>query len=139
MQLVVDVLKDKKAELGITVFVTFLLMLLASAFMYFAEHESQLVGFLEIREASNPNLPMFKARRFAKVDSAVVDEAMRGSGIGTRLFEGAVTWARERGLNSIETAVWNCNTEAHKFYLDQGFQPVVQKLELEIRADGDMP
>ena len=41
MQLVVDVVKDKKAELGITVFVTFLLMLLASAFMYFAEHESQ--------------------------------------------------------------------------------------------------
>lgn len=41
MELVLHVLKDKRSELGITVFVTFILMLLASAFMYFAEHEAQ--------------------------------------------------------------------------------------------------
>ncbi len=48
MELVIHVLKDKKAELGITVFVTFILMLLASAFMYFAEHEAQPNAFPNI-------------------------------------------------------------------------------------------
>lgn len=48
MELVVHVLKDKKSELGITVFVTFILMLLASAFMYFAEHEAQPEAFPNI-------------------------------------------------------------------------------------------
>jgi len=48
LALVIDVLKDKRPELGITVFVTFILMLLASTLMYFAEHDAQPVEYPNI-------------------------------------------------------------------------------------------
>jgi voltage-gated potassium channel len=46
--LVVSVLKEKRPELGITLFVTFILMLLASTLMYFAEHDAQPEEFPNI-------------------------------------------------------------------------------------------
>lgn len=46
--LVLQVLKEKRPELGITLFITFILMLLSSTLMYFVEHESQPEAFPNI-------------------------------------------------------------------------------------------
>jgi voltage-gated potassium channel len=46
--LVLQVLKEKKPELGITLFITFILMLLSSTLMYFVENESQPEAFPNI-------------------------------------------------------------------------------------------
>lgn len=51
MAVVIHVLKDKRPELGITAFVTLILMLLSSSLMYFSEHEAQPEVFPNIVSA----------------------------------------------------------------------------------------
>lgn len=46
--LVLQVLKEKRPELGITLFITFILMLLSSTLMYFVENKSQPEAFPNI-------------------------------------------------------------------------------------------
>ncbi|MCP4459622.1 MAG: ion transporter [Cytophagales bacterium] len=51
MTVVIQVLKDKRPELGITAFVMFILMLLSSSLMYYSEHEAQPEVFPNIVSA----------------------------------------------------------------------------------------
>ncbi|MEM7118369.1 MAG: GNAT family N-acetyltransferase [Chloroflexota bacterium] len=48
-------------------------------------------------------------------------ETWRGRGIGQALFATAVSWAKARGLVSIQTSVWSVNSDTRTFYLKQGF------------------
>ena len=55
--------------------------------------ENGIVGFINIRCASHPRYPMFKAHEFAMIEDAVVAQSVRGRGIGTQLFSAAIAWA----------------------------------------------
>lgn len=49
-----------------------------------------------------------------------VDPAYRGQGIGRRLFEAAMEWARERGCRELIVETQNINVPACRFYARQG-------------------
>ena len=100
-----------------------------------AEAQGELLGFVDLRVTSHPHYPMFRPHNFALVDNAVVDEAHRGRGIGTVLFEAAKRWARERGLRYMQTEVWHKNAGARTFYERQGFRPRTTRMELEIKEE----
>jgi len=98
-----------------------------------AEDHGRIIGFLNIRKAAHPRYPMFRPHDFAMIENAVVEKSQRGGGIGTQLFNAAVAWARERGLNHIQTTVWSANTRTKDFYYRQGFEPLTERLELDLR------
>ena len=100
---------------------------------YLVAEENGIVGFINIRRASRPRYPMFKAHEFAMIEDAVVAQSVRGRGIGTQLFSAAIAWAREHGLEYVQTMVWAANKRTREFYLDQGFQPLTEKLELNLK------
>ncbi len=107
-----------------------------------AEDNDRIIGFLNIRKAAHPRYPMFRPHDFAMIDNAVVENSQRGRGIGTQLFNAALAWARERGLNHIQTTVWSANTRAKDFYCRQGFKPSTERLELalrEVKAEPSAP
>jgi GNAT superfamily N-acetyltransferase len=56
------------------------------------------------------------------VDELVVDEAHRGKGIGTKLLDDLISWARERGCRRVELDSSFHRTAAHVFYERYGFQ-----------------
>ena len=85
-----------------------------------AEEDGRVVGFLSIRKAARPGYAMFRPGDFAMIEDVVVAASCRGSGVGTRLFEAAVGWARERGLGAVQTMVWSANEGAREFYLGRG-------------------
>ena len=97
-----------------------------------AEINHDIVGSLNLRQASNPRYPMFKPYAFAMIENAVVKQSFRGQGIGNALFDAAIEWARERGLNFVQTTVWSANKETREFYLRKGFIPITEKLELKL-------
>ena len=48
LKLIIEVFKEKKTDLGVTVFVTFILLIIASTIMYYLEHDKQPNAFPNI-------------------------------------------------------------------------------------------
>lgn len=102
-----------------------------------AELDGAVVGFLNVQRSAHPKYPMFRPREFAVIEKAVVDRAHRGKGIGKRLFDAAVGWAREKRLRYIQTTVWHGNAGAREFYIEQGFRPMTVRLELDTEGNAE--
>ncbi|MBR2385456.1 MAG: GNAT family N-acetyltransferase [Clostridia bacterium] len=63
------------------------------------------------------------------IDDLCVDENCRGQGIGTALYNQAVSLAKELGCYNLTLNVWSCNPTALKFYQSLGLAP--QKIFME--------
>ena len=64
------------------------------------------------------------------IDYLCVDENHRGQGIGKKIYEDIVRYAKVRGVHSITLNVWCCNEGAMKFYEKLGLKP--QKIGMEL-------
>ncbi len=100
---------------------------------FVAEEGGRVVAFLSMKRSSHPAYPMFRPREFAVIEDAVVEKPRRGRGIGRGLFEAAVAWARELGLEHVQTTVWHANAGARDFYRRLGFDPLTERLEISLR------
>lgn len=96
-----------------------------------AETNGNVLGFASLRMADAPDYPIFRRRQYVLIEDAVVDEHYRGLGIGSKLFDAAMAWAKERGVKHIQTSVWSANAAAAKFYLSKGFQPILVRMEFD--------
>jgi GNAT superfamily N-acetyltransferase len=101
---------------------------------YLVAEDDRIVGFISIRKGSHPRYPMFREHSFAMIEDAVVEQSVRGQGVGTQLFNAAIMWARERGLGFVQTRVWSANARTREFYLRQGFRSMTEVLELDLDA-----
>jgi ribosomal protein S18 acetylase RimI-like enzyme len=93
----------------------------------------RIVGFLNLRESSRPDYPIFLPRRFAEIENLVVDRDHRRKGVGSLLLGAAKRWAVERGLESIQLNVWAANGPALRFYDGSGFETILNRMELRLR------
>lgn len=64
------------------------------------------------------------------IDDICVDEASRGKGVGKKLYEHVMDYARDNGFYNVTLNVWDCNPDAYRFYEKMGFK--VQKTGMEI-------
>lgn len=63
------------------------------------------------------------------IDDICVDEAARGQGVGTALFEYVKAFAKENGVYNLTLNVWDKNDAAQAFYEKCGFH--IQKYGME--------
>jgi ribosomal protein S18 acetylase RimI-like enzyme len=77
-----------------------------------AKEGGRLCGYILVSESWNG---------YASVDDLAVDRAVRGSGVGRRLMDQAVQWARERGLAGVRLETQSNNVAACRFYKRYGF------------------
>lgn len=63
------------------------------------------------------------------IDDICVDEAARGNGVGTALFEFVRAFAKEKGVYNLTLNVWDKNDAAFAFYKKCGFH--IQKYGME--------
>ncbi len=64
------------------------------------------------------------------IDDICVDEAARGKGVGTALFEHVRAFAKEHGVYNLTLNVWDKNDAAQAFYEKCGFH--IQKTGMEL-------
>jgi RimJ/RimL family protein N-acetyltransferase len=75
-----------------------------------AEVDGTIVGLAGLEGVQVADLGMLVAREW------------RRQGVGTRLMERCIAWARERGVHKISLHVWPHNKPARRFYEHFGFR-----------------
>lgn len=80
-----------------------------------AEEDGRIVGCLTARGGKRP------CNRHEVVVGVSVHRDFRNRGIGTRLMEQVIRWAKERGLRRIELTVYSRNEAAIRLYERLGF------------------
>ena len=63
------------------------------------------------------------------IDDLCVDEACRGQGVGRKLYDHVLAFARESGCYNVTLNVWSLNESAMAFYEKMGLRP--QKIGME--------
>jgi len=60
--------------------------------------------------------------RCAEIESMHVDGRYRSHGVGTILLAAAIEWARAKGCYRVQLTSNKARTDAHRFYLRNGFE-----------------
>jgi len=68
---------------------------------------------------------------FALVGGLVVQEGLRGQGIGRLLCRHAEEWAWEHGAEKVRVTSRSTRVDAHRFYVRDGYQPVKTSMVFE--------
>ena len=69
---------------------------------------------------------------FAVLESIRVDPGARGTGVGTRLVEHFLAWARAKGAKRASVTAYAANDGAQRFYRRHGFAPMSVMLRREL-------
>jgi GNAT superfamily N-acetyltransferase len=69
----------------------------------------------------------------AEVWGLVVDEALRGRGIGTALMAHAEAWARDRGFRDVSLRTNIIRKDTHHFYQSLGYEIVKTQYKMKKR------
>ena len=84
-----------------------------------AEEAGRVVAFMQVSVHRT-----VESGAWAEIDGLVVDEAMRGRGIGAGFVERAREWAKERGMSRLRVRTNEKRARAHSFYEREGFSLV---------------
>jgi GNAT superfamily N-acetyltransferase len=93
-----------------------------------AENEAGVVGLALLLTRPQSAFPGAVPRKVIEIDNLVVRADQRGKGIGQRLLEAAVEWARQHRATHVEVAVHAFNGRARRFYRHFGFVPSLERL-----------
>lgn len=85
-----------------------------------AQVDGDILGVVVV----NYVLPFHAPGLWAMISALVVDDTVRGKGVGAALLEHAASHALDMGCTQIELSSHESRTRAHEFYLKHGFAEV---------------
>jgi GNAT superfamily N-acetyltransferase len=91
-----------------------------------AVRDGELVGWIDAAVERH-----LQAEDTVVIGGLVVGEAARGCGVGKRLCEEVEQWARERRFARVRVRSQIKRTDAHRFYLRDGYRQVKTSVVLE--------
>ena len=75
----------------------------------------------------------YRGGRRAQIEAVRVDQRYRSYGIGSRLFEWAITRAREEQCHLVQLTTDNTRSDAHRFYERLGFVASHAGMKLDLK------
>ena len=96
--------------------------------LFVAEAGGTCIGFAEVYVREDAVDPARVARRYAHLQSLLVDEKHRGRGIGTELLKAAEAWAGERGAVEMRLDTWEFSGDPTGFYERNGYRTLRRTL-----------
>ena len=94
-----------------------------------AVENDTMVGYAFCILQETKNDPVLADRKVLYIDDLCVDEACRGKGVATRLYDRVCAYARELDCHAVTLNVWCGNDSAMRFYEARGLKP--QKIGME--------
>lgn len=89
--------------------------------MFVAEQDGKLSGAITVEVRSTPDIPIIQSRKFVLIETLVVDEDSRSSGIGQALMKAGHKWGKARNISEFRLGVYAFNERAIKFYQKLGY------------------
>ena len=97
--------------------------------VFVCEDEGVVLGYLFAVMIDHEESEMLMPYRELYIDDLCVDEAARGRGVATMLYEYAKVFAKQAGCRSMTLNVWEGNDGARAFYDKMGMKPQRTRLE----------
>jgi len=79
----------------------------------------EVIGWIEVSIEHRLQSPPF-----ALIGGLVVKDGVRGKGIGRSLCQTAESWSWDRGVSTVRVTSRSTRTDAHRFYLKDGYESV---------------
>jgi ribosomal protein S18 acetylase RimI-like enzyme len=100
-----------------------------------AELEGRIVGTVHVAIGNAAPIPLLVPRRFAVVNSLMVEPEFRRMGIGQALMHYAERWAAARGATTVELTVYEFNQEAMAFYRQLRYEILSRRMSRDPRSE----
>jgi GNAT superfamily N-acetyltransferase len=81
--------------------------------------DTRLVGWIDIAITYH-----LQSAPFVLIGGLVVQDGLRGLGIGKRLCEEAEAWTRAKGISVVRVTSRSTRADAHRFYLRDGYTEI---------------
>ncbi len=88
--------------------------------IFVATENGEVVGYAFCIYKIMENNALLRDKKTLYIDDLCVDEKARGKGVGARLYDHVVAYARENHFDNITLNVWEFNQSAYKFYEKRG-------------------
>ena len=99
-----------------------------NAAIFVAEVDGQLVGLGEVYIREDAPIPFKVSYKYGHLQSMIVTEAYRGSGIGTRILEAVEQWAKEKNAAEVRLDTWEFKEGPLEFYEKRGYNTLRRTL-----------
>jgi diamine N-acetyltransferase len=83
--------------------------------------------------------PILIPSRVVLVENLAVEPRFRRTGVGRKLMDAAILWARAQGVTELDLNVYEFNIEAIRFYEALGFKTVSRRMRRPCVPGGDSP
>jgi ribosomal protein S18 acetylase RimI-like enzyme len=100
-----------------------------------AEVDGEPVGYMMCQIVNRPENVFSYAQSRLHIDHMSVNEGYRSQGIGKALMDRAYELARQHQVDSLTLSVWAFNTDAQRFYVNNGFENAYQVMWAGLKND----
>ena len=76
--------------------------------------------------------PWLEQSHVGHVSNFIVSANMRRYGIGKKLMDAFINEYRHSGMQRVDLGVYNKNTGSYNFYIEYGFEPIEQKMHIDL-------
>ena len=101
-------------------------------------HDGEIVGLAEVYFKKTGDLPILVKNEYVYIQNLVVAKEKRGQGIGKELIKTVKDWGRQRDTSIIRLSVIPSNYSAIEFYKNEGFESIMQSMELKVTDSEDL-
>jgi GNAT superfamily N-acetyltransferase len=96
---------------------------------FVARFNGEVVGWIEAAVEHRVQSPPY-----VLIGGLVVSQQVRGGGIGRQLCGRVEAWSSDRGVNTVRVTSRSTRAEAHRFYLQNGYETVKTSMVFEKRV-----
>ena len=76
--------------------------------------------------------PWLEQSRVGHVSNFIVATDARRQGIGKKLMDAFINECRRSGMQQVDLGVYNKNIGSYNFYIKYGFEPIEQKMHMDL-------
>lgn len=99
--------------------------------MEVVEDNGKIIGYM--CGGVSERLMYRKKNKYAELENMIIDENLRGKGIGKRLVKDFINWCRKNKVNFISVTAFAKNEPTLNFYRKLGFSDYNLTLEMKIK------
>jgi ribosomal protein S18 acetylase RimI-like enzyme len=100
--------------------------------VYVAEYENNIIGYVIVEFKRESHLDILIPRDVGFINVISVMKAHQGQGVGYRLFQQCVEWAKAKGAGSLDLMAWDFNKNALAFYERRGMVTMNRTMSLPL-------